>query len=229
MARAAWLLVLPLAAGPGCLNEAGTPLVPADPFHQAAVTPPRVPVTYAPPSLAAANRVQEVGQRLWLANKQAGLRPQFRTIGAPAPEIFHVGTSEVDLTEGLVNQCRTDAELAAVLASELGKMVAEREALAGPQTRSPDREPPPEVRIGNDSNSALGGPDLTRLAELGKFEKERRRPAAGPPPDPQVLARGYLVKAGYAEADLERVKPLLQAAAANSTFEKQMTATAPRP
>jgi hypothetical protein len=231
MIRRGWIVMLPLAAGLGCLTDkAATTLVPADPFHQEVVTAPRNRAAFAPASVEVARRVEDLGQKILLANKQAAVRPLFRTIGAPQPEIFHIGTSELDITEGLVNQCRTEGELAALVASELGKMVSEREALAGPRARTPEREPPAEVRIGNDFAGALGSADQTRLAELGKFEKERRRPEAAsppPPPDPQALARGYLVKAGYAEKDLEAVKPLLQAAAANSTFEKQMVSGSP--
>lgn len=228
MSRRGWLLFLPLVAG--CwLEESATPQVPGDPFH---ATPPAgagwVRAPFAPPSSETAARVEAVGRKILLANASTGVRPVFRTIGAPQPEIFHVGAREVDVTEGLVNGCKSEAELAAVLCHELGKMVSEREALAGPRARSPDREPPPEVRVGNDYVGGMGSADQTRLAELSRYEKERRRSGTSlPPPDPRALARNYLVKAGYPEAGLDAVAPLLQAAAANTTFEKQLTPAGP--
>jgi hypothetical protein len=224
-------MILLLLGSVGCLNEESTTmLVPSNPFSSAPGTPARTQVTYSPASLQAATRVDTVSRKLLEANREIGIRPQVRTIGAPQPEIFHVGTREVDITEGLVNQCKTEGELAAVLARELGKMISERELQAGPKARSPERTPPQEVRIGNDPLSGYA-PDLTHLAELGKYDKQRRQASGSalPPPDPQMLARAYLTKAGYADKELDAVTPLVQAAATNSTFEKQMSNTPPRP
>ncbi|MBV9122517.1 MAG: M48 family metalloprotease, partial [Planctomycetes bacterium] len=146
------------------------------------------------------------------------------------PEIFHKGTQEVYITEGLVKQCQTDGQLAAVLCHELGKMVSEREALAGPKVLHPDRPPPIEVPIGNDN---IGGtPDLTGLAERAKFSPHP--PPASPvgvslPPDPNVLARGYLAKAQFSEAELDNVQALLAAAAQNCSLERQLVGVATPP
>lgn len=219
------LLVVALTAA-GCLGpEQATSLVPAG------LTPPADPavrssVSYAPASIEAAARVDTLGRTLVARNK-VGLKPVFRTIGSPQPEIFHVGQAEVDVTEGLVNQCKNEGELASALCMELGKMVSEREALAGPQARRPSREPPQEVRVGNDNAGTFGPADQTHLAELARYDKDKRGAAAPPPPppDPQALARAYLKQAGYPESELDAVQPVLRAAAVNSTFEKQFTGT----
>jgi hypothetical protein len=156
----------------------------------------------------------------------------FRTIGAPQPEVFHRGTSDVYLTEGLVLQCQTDGQLAAVLCAELAKMVAEREAAAPTGVRQPDKLPPIDVPVSADGFA--GAPDQTRLRELADYEKRKQqsRQEKLPPPDPQALAkdylRTYLLRAGYAPRDIDAAAPLLQAAAANYVFEKQM-ANAPGP
>jgi hypothetical protein len=224
-------LLLGLAAG--CLNPGPqTALVPSDPFATPPV-PPTVRAAFAPADVATAARVDTVGRQLLAANPQTGLRPQFRTIGAPQPELFHQGTVEIDITEGLAKQCATDGQLAALLAHELAKMVAEREALAGPQARLPERPPPMAVPVGNDSMGGFGAPDQTHLAELGMYEREQHRPGNRPPPlpDAKVLSRTYLTKAGYPESDLEAVQQLLQAAADNNTFARQLKApptTGPR-
>jgi hypothetical protein len=216
------LLPVGLFLAAGCLTEkASTPLVPPNPFGTSPVVQTPSQVSYSPASEEAAKRVGLVGQKILMANPQLGIHPLFRTIGAPQAEIFHRGTTELCITEGLVKQCATEGQLAAVLSVEMGKMIAEREALAGPAARTPERAPPIEVRVGNDSGGSYGSPDLTQLAERGMFEKERRREAAAAIPDPQALARNYLMKAGYNAGDLDTVAPVLRATSANNQLEKQ--------
>jgi hypothetical protein len=218
---------LPLA---GCWKpESQSLLVPANTFDAATITTPPLP-TASPASTEAAARVDTLGRTLLKANPQLNVQPVFRTVGAPQLEVFHVGTTDVVITEGLVRQCKDDGCLAAVLCQELGKMVREREVLAGPAAQPPVRELPIDVPIGNDSSASRGAPDQTRLAELelARYGHDnRRREAAPPPPDPQVLARTYLAKAGYAEACLDQAAGLLREADRNNTFEKQWTATGP--
>ena len=82
-------------------------------------------VNFQPADEALAVRVDSVGSKLVAANPQIGLRvTRFATIGkAPQSEVFHVGANMVFVTEGLAKRCSTEAELAAVLALELGKIV----------------------------------------------------------------------------------------------------------
>jgi hypothetical protein len=183
-------------------------------------------ISYQPADEALATRVDSVGRKLLAANPQIGLKSTlFATIGKAAqPEIFHVGANMVYVTEGLVKRCPTDAELAGVLALELGKIVAEREVAASPEMRNPDRLAPIQVPIGNSVQSA--GSDLTYQAELARFEKERpRRRNNLPRPDPDRLARGYLDQAGFQSSDLDAVQPLLRAAQSNATLERQFKGT----
>jgi hypothetical protein len=178
-----------------------------------------------PPAQAeSAARVDLLGRNILAANPQIGMKPQFMVIGSPQPEIFHKKNEALFITEGLVKQCKTEGELAAVLCHELGKMVSDREVQMGPQVWNPRRLPPPEVRIGNDSPGSFNPADRTRLAELATFEQDRRQaaPPPLPPPDPDLLARTYLQKAGFYEADWKAAQPHLHAAAANMTFEKQI-------
>ena len=214
----------------GCLSqESDTTLVAANPFDHTTVIRPPTGTSLAPAPVEVAAQVDLLGRKIIAANPQMGVQPLFSTIDAPKPEIFHYGTSEIVITEGLVKQCQTEGELAAVLCHELGKMVSEREALATPKARAPERQPPPEVRVGNDHGGSLGAPDQTYLAELAKYGKDRRREPAVPlpPPDPQRLARAYLKNASYSERELDQVTSLLREAAGNNTFEKQFTSPAP--
>jgi hypothetical protein len=195
--------------------------------NPAAATRPRDRSAYPPASGEIGWRVEMVGRKVLTANPQTGLRPVFITIGSPEPEVFHGGVNAVYVTQGLVQKCQTDGQLAAVLSLELGKMVSEREALASPGSRRPERRPPPEVPFGNAGQGA-GAFDQVREAELARFGPVRRRPAEVlPPPDPKLLAREYLKKTGYLEAELDGVTPLLDAARGNYNLEKQLKATTP--
>ena len=242
-----FLITIPVMVS-GCLgDDAKTTLVPSDPFGTASragsgdprptLDPPTTqtaarpnsagPVTRTsirPAQTESAARVDLLGRKILAANPQIGMKPQFMVIGSPQPEIFHKKNEALFITEGLVKQCKTEGELAAVLCRELGKMVSDREVQMGPQVWNGRRLPPPEVPIGNDSPGSFNPPDRTRLAELAVFEQDRRREVAPPlpPPDPDLLARTYLQKAGFYEADMKAAQPHLQAAAANMTFEKQM-------
>jgi hypothetical protein len=201
------------------------PMVIDNPFgfaHAAATT---AEPNYAPATTALAARVDQLGRNILAANPQVGLRPLFRTVGSPQAEVFHRGTSEVIITEGLVRQCSTEGQLAAVLCLELGKMVSEREALASPWNRTQEREPMPDVRFNGDN-----GADRTQLAELAKFSEADRRRSSTPrplPPDPQQLARTYITNAGFQVADLDAAAPLLKTADGNGALQKQLTPPGP--
>jgi hypothetical protein len=213
----------------GCINEelARTEQVPSSLFGNPTPQPAQhVALTGAPASVEAASRVDQIGRKLIGCNPQMGLKPVFASLGDPRPEITNrldpAGTPRVYVTEGLVRQCKSDGELAAILSLELGKMVAQREALAALSTRMPDRQPPSDVRVGTDSGGTFGAADATHLAELAKYPGPGRRGGPPPlPPDPRALARGYLEKAGFQAGDLDAVEPVLRQAEQNLNWEKQ--------
>lgn len=213
----------------GCVTtDSPIVTVPAAPFGFAPTPSQETKVAYNPASHEIAARVDMVGSRLLAANPQFSYKPLFRTIGAPDPEIFHVGTREVLITEGLAKKCTTDGQLAAVLASELGKMLSEQ--LVNNPTTCVREEPPPDVRIGNDGTGAFGYSDQVRMAELAKYQKEERKrmKAAAAPVDSKVLAVNLLTHAGYTAADLDAAAPALSAAANNRVLARQvLTGTFP--
>jgi hypothetical protein len=235
MRHSRWWLSPVVGLALGCLERPpATPLVPVNPFESAAPQP-ALHVSASPAATEVAARVDGLGRRILAANPQLGVRPVFRTIGAPQqqgagaalPEIFHRGTAEVVITESLVRQCAADERLAAVLCHELGRMIAEREALAALQARTPERDPPLDVPVGNNNGSMMGDADRTHLAELAKFGGggNRRRPTSASVPDPKALARMYLHNTGYEDSNLDAVLPLVHAAEKNSTMQKQMLAS----
>ncbi|MBX9584697.1 MAG: hypothetical protein K2X87_30710 [Gemmataceae bacterium] len=161
----------------------------------------------------AARRVDEVGRRILDQNTFTGLEPLFQTVGKPEPELFHRGTGLLVISEGLVRTCRTDAELAAVLCSELGAMMAEHRAAAA---------------HGRDASGIRteGTPAATGT-EVG---------AAGSRPltfdttaDADTLARQLLRGAGFDPAELDRVKPVLGTVTRGGALEKQMAGSAAAP
>ena len=225
MFRSAVPMLLPVVfLTAGCVfDETPTQLVSDNPFGAPAKTSSKAPPTTAavPADTALAAQADTLGRMIIAKNSQAGVQPLFRTVGTPQLEIFHKSTSEIVISEGLVRQCKTDGELAALLCLELGKMVSEREAVAAPWRRTMERELPPDVRMPGDN-----GADRTQLAELGKYYEADRKRSAGTkslPPDPQALARGYLTKAGFAATELDRVAPLVRGAENSATLQKQIT------
>ena len=83
---------------------------------------------------AVAERVELLGRRLVAQNTFLGIDPLFTTVGGREVGerelvLFHNGTEQLYISEGLVTKCQSDAELAAVLCSELGQMVAEKRTL----------------------------------------------------------------------------------------------------
>jgi hypothetical protein len=206
----------------GCLPllDSSTTQVSYNPFGNSTLPAQKRQVSYAPAGQEVAQHVDYIGSLLCAANPQIG-RPFFVTIGSPTVEVFHQD-SMVYVTAGLVEKCKSAAELAAVLSVELGKIVSEREAQVNPSTRSPDVPPPISMPIGN--SQFAGNTDLTYLAEIGKYEKQHpRRRGRLPRPDPQVLAANYLVTTGFEKTALDDVQPLLHLAEQNCALERQVS------
>lgn len=178
----------------------------------------------SPASTDAAVRVDTMGRRLLAANPSIGAKPTFHTIGAPQAEIFHRGTGDIFVTEGLVKQCSTDGQLATVMATELGKIVREREAATPDKIRYREPLPPIDQRYGNDDQFG-GTADRTNWKELHELDKERKnRRKPLPLPDAQALAKDFVMKAGFTAYDMESTRPILEGAANTNALEKQITA-----
>ena len=188
------------------------------------------PAKYPKPNLQVAERVEAVGRRVVAQNTFTGLDPLFHTLGVQEPILFHRGTAELFVSEGLANRCRTDAELAAVLCSELGRMMAEQQAA---RRVGRNTDPIPAVPVPG-TDGGVGGPDQTRLAELAYHEKRYGRTQPGrdtgtAPADPDKLARDLLKGAGFEPADLDRAAPLIHEATRGDALRKQMAGSAPAP
>jgi predicted Zn-dependent protease len=162
----------------------------------------------------AATRVVAVGSEIVAQNKDTlRFQPVFFTMGVPEIEVSHDKSGIVYLSEGLVERCPTDTELAAVICHELGKMAAERAARQQPEF---DRTAPAFTR------DVVGGtyePDMTRLAEQAKFDRRTPRPAGtdrDPKADARILAESLFTRTGRKAEDLARMDQLIKQAEDNA-------------
>jgi hypothetical protein len=188
------------------------------------------PSKFPQPNLQVAERVENLGNRIITQNTFTGLNPLFHTLGVQEPLLFHRGTGELFVSEGLVSRCKGDAELAAVLCSELGQMMAELQAA---KRVGRNTDPIPDVSFPNSTDAGGIAGDQTRLAELAYHEKKygRRQPAGASetPADPQRLARDLLKGAGFEPGEFDRVEPLIRDAGRSDALRKQMAGSAPPP
>jgi len=171
----------------------------------------------------AATRVHTIGTAILAANPRIDAKPLFETVGSSEPEIFHNGTSRIVITQGLVEKCPTDADLAAVLCFELGRMVAEREAVSPANKHLPPLQP---LDPGGPRDLATGRGDVYRLDEIANAEKQRNSVYAELLPDPEMFARLYLRRAGFRPESIDAVKPQLRLAAKNNGLEEQLAPSA---
>jgi hypothetical protein len=206
-------LVLGMA---GCeSSSAPSLLVPeghtAESFHRSYRT------SGAPATEEAAKRTLAIAQRIFDANTQMPVQPTIMTIGRPEREVFHDGYgglngSRVYITEGLINACKTDDQLAAVLCVQFGRIAAERAARAGSSEEDKGRLTIDE-RIGRESDRGFGPADGTRRMEIAKREQKARENRLKP--DPTKCAEEYLRRANYRLQALLEVSAMLIEAEAN--------------
>lgn len=214
---------VPMLMFAGCLPlqtqpEEATRQVPASPFGEAQKPAP-TRVQYAPASDEAKYRVLAVHDQLVDKNQRIGMKTYAIPIGSPDPEIFHVRNT-IYITEGMVRQCATNNMLAAALAFELGRMVAEREAAVADDIRQPERPLPIRVPIAGSSLADEADP-LYRV-ELARHEKEYPKHTQKlQRPNPQAVARSILENAGFQRTDLDAAFPILNAAERHTVLENQ--------
>jgi hypothetical protein len=208
------LAFLILAVGVcGCVGDgSGDPFAFRNPFKS---EPEFDPIKAPQAATRTATRVVAVGNEVVGKNTPGlGFKPVFFTSGVRDLEVFHKGTSMVVLSEGLVDRCQTDAELAAVICHELGKMAAEN------GDRKPSRADmdPASARGPADVVGAGHTADMTGVAAdamLNRPNPRRNRGGRDAEPDARTLAQDFLVRAGHTADDLERVQPLVREAEDN--------------
>jgi hypothetical protein len=224
--RRLWTAGLILLAGCELLqklpDEPATQQVRTDPFAEPRRVLPRVQAQ--PASQESAYRVELIRSKLVGENPQAGLRPNVMAVNAADPEIFHTDLNNIYITEGLIRQCQSDGQLAGVLAFALGRMVSEREAAVDDKVRQPDRLMPIHVPIGGGGNARLADP-LNEI-ELARFEKQYPKHKKLSRPNPHLVARTILERAGYQTTELDAALPILSNAERYAILENQFNGIA---
>ncbi len=174
-------------------------------------------VTLPATSMAAAERVEALGQRIIEQNTFTGLTPLFLTIDVPESALFHRGTGELFVSRGLVAKCKTDGQLAAVLCRELGRMMAEKRAAKGVglDPDAADAPPPNPLGEGTVASAPASPPEPTA--------------APGEPADALPLAKDLLRGAGFDPAELVKADDLLKGASRSDAMTKQIAGPAPAP
>jgi|GEM_PF-826883 hypothetical protein len=205
----------------GCAGERGSQYQPDSPGHP--ISTPTLPEA----SLTTAARVDQLGRELLAANPFLGIEPVFTVVGISDMVLFHPDMNRLMISEGLVNRCRSDDELAAVLAAELGQMAAEK------RKHEQSLIPPLPPRLPDHANQNAGGipSDQTYLAELALYEKKyRQRSNPGPSSmDAKQTARGILRATGRNDATLDEVSAFIEQGHANRSQLSQFEQRSSRP
>jgi hypothetical protein len=224
------LLVLPLFCAacvdfemPGQRTEQVTP------FFDGTQTPVRAAKVNMPGAdESICIRVDAVGRKVIAANPQIGMQPHFAAFGSPTPEMFHVDRKVVCVTDGLVKKLTSEADLAAALSYELGRMVAEREARVKQDLKTAPVRPPMQMQVGNAGQ--MNEQDMSAAVEMARYDQavqDAKKAALIKRPDPELLARDYLEKAGFQRTDYDRIQPVLAEAAKNASLERQVRGVTP--
>ena len=210
-----------LFAGLSALTVAGCS--PEDLLHRGAVVNKAIDTSAYPPARAeTSERVHELGEALVGQNPFLGVAPVFYVVGRKEPEIYHPDGHGLLVTEGLVDACKSDGELSAVLAVELGKMSAE--VRSAKRMRLSDA---PITPAGSAANGSPGsGPDDVQLRTEAIFQQATpAKPGPKKPPaseDAAAIAEEILQNAGVDRKHLASARTLVAKSGRGTPIADQM-------
>lgn len=180
--------------------------------------PPGVPSAGVPqvvtPTSPEDARVQFTAAKLYQANPWLKVRPRWIVTPQESPGITVQGEQYAIISIGMVRSA-SDGQLAAVMALQLGDLVASRQLTAQDAARQRrETAPPPDyypAKEGMGSEIAV-----LNINEAAKFRgdprdfrrKEQEQQIAQV--DAPTTARQILAQAGYSHQELEQAAPLLQ-------------------
>ena len=214
------LLLLSLLLVVGCLGEENL----AD-DAQLKFKPVELPndEAYQPEALTrASERVDRVGRLLVTQDPFLGVDPAFQTLGKPESEIFHPDLGAIFITQGMVERCSTDDQLAAVLAKELVAM--NTEVQAGKRldmTTSLESLP-------SSTGSGLGG-DPHSIGTQYIIDQHAKKNRRVPNDDADHHVLQLLERAGYEQQAYSEVSGLLHEAGRNHTLANQLSKPSMKP
>ena len=131
-------------------------------------------------SVELAARVDQVGRDLMSATPFFPVEPTIHTVAMSEVFVTHPDLAGVLVSEGLAKKCRSDAELAAVLAAELGQMAAEKRAADRLRTGTGDPPPDPrEAAVELLTAAGFSAKDLDAAGPLLAEAEKNRKVTAG--------------------------------------------------
>ena len=207
----------------GLIALAAAGCSPEDLLHRGAVANKAIDTSAYPAARPeTSERVHELGEALVGQNPFLGVSPVFYVVGRKEPEIHHPDASGVLVTEGLVDACRTDDELSAVLALELGKMSAE--VRVAKRMRLSDA---PMTPAGSAANGSPGsGPDDVQLRTEAIFQAATpAKPGPKKPPageDAAAIAAEILQNANVDRKHLDAARTLVSRSRRGTPIADQM-------
>ncbi|MGL6076904.1 MAG: hypothetical protein ACRC8S_22340 [Fimbriiglobus sp.] len=183
-----------------------------------------VDTTNSPPApLEVTTRVHEACDALVSQTPFLGVTPVVYAIGSKDVAIYHPSSDGLMISQGLVESCKTDDELSAVLALELGKMSSEARAARRMRLTEPMKPLP-------GASSSLGSqPDENQLRAEMIFREQAKpnQKASGPSEDPNEIAEEILQNAGLPKELLTEARVKLAKASRNQKTQPTMTPSTP--
>jgi hypothetical protein len=173
-------------------------------------------------SVEHARRVDDLSKRILEQNIFTGIEPVVRVIGVPESVLFHRGVNELFISEGLVKKCKTEPELAGVLCTELGRMMAQKRSAVA-VGRTPD--PIPEIALPGGRSDA----SQVREAELALLKRREDQKRAESQSGEAQLAKDLLKGAGFDPAEFDRVQGMVKQSDRGDAIRKQLSGTAAAP
>lgn len=178
----------------------------------------------SPASHASAARLDKVGKQILSTNPFLATAPAFCFVGSKEPEMFHQNAEAVFVSEGLIQACRSEDELAGMLCVELAKITVEYRNLGRMGLAEPDTSlPGPKVEI-DPEEADLGGGNT-----VGQSSEPTKRLKALPQTNVMVLAAELHKNASYKPEAFDSIKPLLLKAENSSNTAKQLSGSSTVP
>src|SRR5262245_34206975 len=192
------VFVFALSLCPGCLpawlREPASPGMTQTPVAGASVSDATVHM---------AARLSNVGQTLLTASPFAGITPNFFVMSTSEVSVAHPDAFGVFVSEGMMAKCRSDDDLAAVVALELGAMITEKRNL----DRLGLADPAAAFISGDDpAVSPIQDPNA-KVVSTAKATK-----AYGSAAVPEEIAKELITAAGYRADALARMEPIVRRA-----------------
>ena len=176
--------------------------------------------TISAESHAAAEKLDRVGRQILSTNPFLVSAPAFGFVGTKDPELFHQNVEAVFASEGLINQCKSDDELAALLCVELARITAESRNLARIGLAQTDTTLPGPKAEPNEEQADLGGGDA-----VGKTSDPSKRIQAVAATNVMAFAAELHKNAGYKPEAFSKTKTLLNQSETNAITAKQLGGT----